>query len=392
MTPESRPPRLHALDNLRALMMWLGIVLHVAVIHVVGDSPLPWRDEQRTRLADLLMAFIHSFRMPVFFILAGFFVAMLLARRGPRGMARQRLARLGLPFALFWPPLYVLCGLAAMVFMHRLVRGSWGLDWALRPRGPNIPNGPGTMHLWFLWMLLWLSVLAAALASVRHQAVTHMWAAAGKLMQRLGAAWWGVALLVLPLVWAGLGYRGGLLAPSGLFVPRLAEWVHNGLFFAFGLALYHQQWELFDLYRRRCADYALAGLPFFVAALALYERRAPAPWIALVYNAATWLWSFALIGLALRVLNRRNAALAYLAESSYWVYLVHFPLTIGFGVLFYGLALPAVLKMALNISATTAICLASYQLAVRSTWVGALLNGRRRAPQPTATLSHVTSS
>ena len=33
--------RLYALDNLRALMMWLGIVLHVAAIHMVNDSPLP---------------------------------------------------------------------------------------------------------------------------------------------------------------------------------------------------------------------------------------------------------------------------------------------------------------------------------------------------------------
>jgi glucan biosynthesis protein C len=330
--------------------------------------------------------------MPVFFVLGGFFVAMLLASRGPRGMARQRLARLGLPFALFWPPLHVLCGLASMVFVHRMVRGSWGLDWSLRPRGPNIPNGPGTMHLWFLWMLLWFSMLAAVLASWPHRAVMHVWATAGKLLQRLGASWWGAAVLVLPLVWAGLDYRSGLLAPSGLFVPPLAEWVHNGLFFAFGLALYHQQWELFDLYRRRWGRHALAGLPFFLAAGALYERHAPAAWTALAYNAATWLWSFALIGLALRVLHRRNAVLAYLADSSYWAYLVHFPLTIVFGALLYGLVLPAMLKMALNIAATTVICIASYQLAVRSTWVGALLNGRRHARQLSANLTHVPST
>ena len=49
-------------------------------------------------VADLLAAFIHTFRMPVFFILAGFFVALLLQSRGPAGLAAHRLRRLGLPF------------------------------------------------------------------------------------------------------------------------------------------------------------------------------------------------------------------------------------------------------------------------------------------------------
>ena len=92
--------RLYALDNLRAVMMWLGVVLHVAVIYMVAPSPLPWHDNQSSEMADILVALIHSFRMPVFFILAGFFVTMLVQRRGVNGMLKNRLMRLGLPFAL----------------------------------------------------------------------------------------------------------------------------------------------------------------------------------------------------------------------------------------------------------------------------------------------------
>ena len=61
-------------------MVWFGIVLHVAVIHMAGPSVLPWRDNKTTPAADLLVAFMHAFRMPVFFILAGFFVALLIAQ------------------------------------------------------------------------------------------------------------------------------------------------------------------------------------------------------------------------------------------------------------------------------------------------------------------------
>ena len=157
------PERLYALDNLRAAMMWLGIVLHVAVIYIAGPSPLPWRDNQTTPTADLLMAFIHAFRMPVFFILAGFFVALLIERRGARAMAHNRLRRLGLPFVVFWPPIFALCGALALAFLHRMARGTWGLDPALMQTAPSAPQGLSTMHLWFLWMLLWLS-LGTALA------------------------------------------------------------------------------------------------------------------------------------------------------------------------------------------------------------------------------------
>lgn len=69
----------------------------------------------------------------------------------------------------------------------------------------------------------------------------------------------------------------------------------------------------------------------------------------------------------------------YLAESSYWVYLVHMPMTIGFGALLFGLPLPAGVKMLVNISATTALSLVSYHWLVRSTAVGLLLNGKRQA-------------
>ena len=87
--------RLHALDNLRAVMMWLGIVLHVGIIYTYNPLPLPlpWHDQKTSLLADWLVALIHSFRMPVFFILAGFFVVLLVHGRGVGGMLANRLKR-----------------------------------------------------------------------------------------------------------------------------------------------------------------------------------------------------------------------------------------------------------------------------------------------------------
>jgi peptidoglycan/LPS O-acetylase OafA/YrhL len=383
--------RLHALDNLRAVMMWLGIVIHVAVMHMEGPAPTNWHDPATTRLADLLVAFIHVFRMPVFFIVAGFFVAMLIETRGPAAMLKHRFQRIALPFLLFWPLLLVSAALALLVHAHVAARGTVGLDPALLPPPP--PGRPliNTMHLWFIYLLWWFAAGTAALAVMARRLPASWQAAAARQLQRLSGAWWGPLVLVLPLLVASLGHLNGLLAPHGSLLPHWSEWLHNGLFFAVGLALYGARAVLLPLYARRAWWCVALGLPFFGAAMVLgglRQRGVAVPhadlWMAAVYNLASWWWSAAAIGLFLRYLPVQRPALAYLSGSAYWVYLVHLPLTIAFGAALLHAPLGALVKMLLNIGLTTAVSLASYQLLVRGRWIGRLLNGatvqRRAAP------------
>ena len=370
------PGRLHALDNLRALMMWLGVVLHVVLIHSVHPTPLPWRDPQRTIVADIAWTAIHTFRMPAFFILAGFFVMMLLQSRGPKALAEHRLARLGAPVVVFWLPIVMASGLFAALYMHRMVRGTWGIDMSLVKPPPGVPVGPNLLHLWFVWMLLWMSLGVATLA--QFEGLRPLFAAAGNFLRKLAVSWWGILVLALPLQGAGWSYPHGILVSSGLFLPPFAEWLHYGTFFAFGLAAYSWRAELFPLWEKRWWLFAGVGLAAYLAVVAMIERQATPSDIAFVQGCASWLWSFAAIGLALRFMATHNKVLAYLSDSSYWVYILHLPLTIAFGLLVFPLDLPALAKIALNIAATTAVCLASYELWVRSTWVGLLLNGQRR--------------
>lgn len=378
--------RLHALDNLRALMMWLGIVLHVAINHITVDSPLPWRDPKTSPVADLLLLFIHSFRMPVFFVLAGFFVALLAARRGADGMLKNRGLRLALPFAIFWPPLFVATTVLAMVYIHLTVRGVPGIDVALAPARQASGSPFNTMHLWFLYQLFWLSVLAWAGMRMRRFVPARLREALAFGFTELMARRWGFAVLALPLAFIGMLYPSGMAMESGSFLPPLAEWMQSGLFFVAGWYLHGQQERLLAQFAARCKGYAAAGLAFLVATVLLLGasrggslHRVPHPefWTAFAYNATAWLWSMALIGGFVRYLPRQNAVLAYLSQSSYWVYLVHMLGTVGFGILLFNAPLGAVAKMGLNIAATSLAALASYQLLVRRTPVGRLLNGQR---------------
>lgn len=363
-------------------MMWLGIVLHVALNHIVGESPAPWRDSQTTLVANFLIAWIHAFRMPVFFVLAGFFVAMLLSRRGYGGMLKHRMRTLALPFAVFWPLIFPATVMLVMVFVHQMVHGRFGLDPSLVTKPPH---GPllNTLHLWFLYLLTWFCVLTATGAWLAKSIPTLPIQMLSSALNRLAIRWWGTLVLALPLAWAGASYRAGLVTASGSFAPPLTEWIQSGVFFVIGLALYHRRDTSLAHFSKHCWAFGAAGVIAFLAWVSLYEATLSNPALlpqpqsimAFTYGCASWWLSFALIGGFCRYLPIQNAGLQYLAESSYWAYLVHMLGTIGFGALMFTWPWGALTKMAVNMLATTAFCLLSYHLFVRHRFIGRLLNG-----------------
>lgn len=396
MSPQLETGRLHALDNLRAVMMWLGIVLHVALNHLSQKSPMPWRDPAQSTVADLLMIFIHAFRMPVFFILAGFLAAMMVEKYGYKVMLRKRARRLALPFAVFWPFLFVCMVLLILVFGHLMATGTLGIDLKYAPKPPEgSAGGPVTMHMWFIYYLMWFCMLAAAFGAISKFIPARISTAMAAAIRTLASRGWGALLLAIPLAIVGAQYKAGMVAGNGSFIPNLSETIHNGLFFLVGWMIYGVRDTLLPVYRADWGTYLAAGVVPFVICLKLFGLYAAspatmeylAPWIAFFYGVTSWLWSFALIGIFLRFLPHQNRVLRYISDSSYWVFLVHMLGTMGFGTLLFNAPLGAVAKMGLNIVLTTVACLLTYHFLVRRTWIGTLLNGKReiaRAPVPAA--------
>ena len=85
--------RYHELDALRAVAMLLGVVLHAFLFLIpigwVGQDPWAKAVPIEQNPYVYLLAAIHGFRMPVFFLLSGFFTAMLWQRRGTARAGRS---------------------------------------------------------------------------------------------------------------------------------------------------------------------------------------------------------------------------------------------------------------------------------------------------------------
>jgi peptidoglycan/LPS O-acetylase OafA/YrhL len=115
-------------------------------------------------------------------------------------------------------------------------------------------------------------------------------------------------------------------------------------------------------------------------------------WYSAAYLVGAWCWIFGLIGLAIRYLSEVSPVRRYVADASYWMYLLHLPVLAFFAAWWNPLPWHWTIKYPLQIAATLAVLLVSYRYLVRSTFIGATLNGRRYPrsiatvpePRPTA--------
>lgn len=392
-----RSERLHGLDALRGGALLLGVVLHAAL----AFFPTPvWlvTDPATSPVAGVLFFAIHVFRMATFFVIAGLFAHLLLQRRGVAGFVKDRLLRIAGPLLGFW--WLVLGGIVAVIVWNAWIQTGGNLP-SEAPPGPKFtPDDFPLTHLWFLWVLLlfYAALLALRLPLVRYDH-TGTWARAGDRLAGVLAGPPGPFVLAVPLALAL--YRTpkwiaffGVPTPDQALIPNPAALTAFGVAFGFGVLLARRR----DLLVRIAAGWPLyLGLALAATAGALVLAGGPGPRLvpltapgpkaaaAAVYALAVYASSFAALALALRFAAGYSALRRYLADASYWVYIVHLPLVMAGQVLVQGLAWPWWLKLAAVVVGTMAIALASYEGLIRHSFMGLWLNGRRvarRGPAP----------
>jgi glucans biosynthesis protein C len=92
---------------------------------------------------------------------------------------------------------------------------------------------------------------------------------------------------------------------------------------------------------------------------------------------AAWCWVLGLIATSLRFLNRVSPLMRYLADASYWIYLMHLGVIAFFIVVMRPYQWHWSIKLTIMVGGTTAVLLLSYHYLVRFTWIGGILNGKK---------------
>ena len=385
--------RLHALDAARGFALLLGIVFHTTVSFLPGPPGAAiWMvmDNSRSVALGVVFFVVHIFRMTTFFVIAGFFAHMSFHKKGLGVFIKDRLKRIGVPLVVGWPFLFAaILGVSiwgALTMAH-------GAKLPPPPAYPGFPAFPLT-HLWFLYMLL---LLYAATLSLR--GLVALIDRAGRLrrgadavVRRLVENPAGLVVLAAPTALALFLQPHwlqwfGIMTPDSSLVPNAAA--ATGFFTAFGFGfLLHRQLDLLAVWRRRWLLNLALAIGFTAAALALagvtpllttapHDGRTAL--YAACYTLAIWTWSTGAIGMALRFLDTYSATRRYIADASYWLYLVHVPLVMALQVAVSQLSWPWPAKFALILGITFPLLFASYHLLVRFTFIGRILNGRRES-------------
>jgi glucan biosynthesis protein C len=385
-----------ALSNLRALTILLVVAFHSVLAYLGSQpaSPAPfdsppyhWRaipilDNERWFGFDLFCASQYVYLMHFMFFLSGLFVWSSLGRKGAKAFLWGRCLRLGVPFLI---GICVLMPLAHYpVYRVTAVDPSWSAFWERWIALPFWATG----QLWFLWQLLLLNLIAAALFRFVPDS--------GELLSRLSAgatnrpgryvaglvavsalAYIPMAHVFRPWQWiqygpfalqpsftlhyviyffagVGIGAYGierGMLGSQGMLVQRWPVWIAGG----FGAFLL---WII---------PSALITLGWRIPGLELAAD------LGLVLACATM--SFGLAAAFIRFVTVRSPAAESLAENAYGIYLLHYTFVIWLQYILLGFALFAIVKAAIVFTATLALSW-SLSAAVSPRRVGARVPGR----------------
>jgi len=385
--------RWHDLDAVRALALLLGVKLHATMSFI---EPQMWvvKDVSHDVGLGIMFYVIHMFRMITFFVLAGFFARMLMQKRGLGGFVANRLKRVALPLVAFWPLIFASI-VAIVVFANMPAPGSAAAS-APPPPPPGLTAQTFPLtHLWFLYMLLILYAGAVLLKIVTD--VLHISGILGKMLDgAMGFLIRGdmiAAVVIIPMaaaLWSNPQWMMwfGVMTPDTGLVPNVMALASYITAFGFGWLL-HRRSDLIGHLAKRWWLYLLSAAVatwWCLTVVGVQPSFGPVnghdhPIYILVYALGAWSWTLGLIGAAHAFLKVENPVIRYLSDASYWVYIIHIPVLMTLQYLVKDIVWPAEAKFAVVFFATMMIALLTYQIVVRYSFIGAILNGRRRKTQ-----------
>ena len=321
--------RLHSLDFLRAFALLTGVLLHVLMLFL---EPF---DGSEPRLgASVIFIWIHTWRMPLFMLLAGFFTALSLFKREIGNYAFNRMIRLGGPILLLWAVFPVIDERSRHIFkLPELI------SWVLY----DVPFKLRLDHLWFLYYLLIFYGALLLFKRITPMVVTFITDYKLSLAHIL-ILWLPILILLSPLNKPSGGIFGDV--PTAFGEVKLGSMLFMASFFLIGLQSQKSPRFLEQLKKKRFWLPSLIIFSFVPIGLLGWGGIKDEPFIlssvfemwivnSLSGSAALFL-VLSIMGFAMQQISMGGKTLDWLVKLSYPIYVFHLMFVISFsGTLMY---------------------------------------------------------
>ena len=323
--------RIHSLDFLRAFALLMGVLLHVLMLFL---EPF---DGSEPRLgASLIFIWIHTWRMPLFMLLAGFFTALSLSKRDVGNYALNRLIRLGVPILLLWAVIPAIDETTSDIFkLPELI------SWVLY----DVPFILRLDHLWFLYYLLIFYGVLLLLKSITPRIFIYI--SDFKLSSaRVLILWLPILILLSPLNKPTGGIFGEI--PTTFGEVELGSMLFMASFFLMGLQIQKSARFLEQLQQKRFWLPSLIIFSLIPIGLMGWGGLKDEPfvfssalemWIAnSLSGSATLLLVLSIMGFGMSQITSSGSTLRWLVKLSYPIYVFHlmFVISVSGTLMFLG--------------------------------------------------------
>lgn len=366
-------PRYHHFDFLRAIAILLGIPLHACLAYGTIDYHWLLKDPSHSYAIDIMLDFLRLFRMPLFFVISGFF-SNLVINKGQ--FLSKRTRRLLVPLLVFFPlfimPLKFLW--LAMEVPDKL----FALDLSflylyikenlmLGSTAEHVRYPPNWGHLWFLMYLYLFSIVSIPLSKVKLINFKKF-----PILVLTGMILSFLSYFLMKTHWVDRPF---------VFWPLLSLVAYYGVFYLFGWQLFHFK----DLGLGKRNSILLLAVGSICAVVRSYlevnsylnlSSFVTPDWVyAPLAVVSSWCLVLGCIFTFREWLNHESKVIKYIVDGSYFIYLVHLPIIIVLQILLYKLPLSWAIKFPLNTLLSLFLSLLVYHFAVRNRFTDYFLKG-----------------
>jgi hypothetical protein len=384
--------RLDYLDAVRSFALILGVIFHASLSFIPVFIGWAVMDISTNGFVSIFVMINHSFRMELFFLIAGFFSHMKFHQRGGQSFLKSRLMRIALPLIVGW------------FLLRPLIVSGWTMGAESMRGDVNILNGllagfeslgeipkdflTGT-HLWFLYYLFIISVSIIFLRSF-----FRLYTPLNRKLTELSDGiifWicnsWGANIVVIPTA-ACLWFMDhwGMDTPDKSLVPDIEVSLIYGGFFLFGWLL-NREPSLMNRFAEITWQKVLLCVFSMAVSVVLSSFEMNYSHTYYLFIKAGFMFSYAImmwslvsltIGLCKRLFTRPSSVVRYVSDASFWIYLIHLPIVLWLQVSFAELPLNWIVKLVSISLITVFLSVVLYDAFIRSTFIGAALNGKRK--------------